>query len=422
MDAKQLLPDQVAELEDESDPLLRATLEFEEAAADLDLEDWIVQRLRHAERELTANLPLVRDNGEPVAISGVRVQHFSGGLPTLGSVRLSPEAHLHAVRAAAMEQTWQLALLQLPFGGAAGAIVCNPEELSERELRSLARAYAHALRGFIGHGSDVPTLGAGCHPQTVAWMLEATRATPADLASVAGKPEALFGLPHAEDALAYGICGLLGHIRPPVHVRRISLQGWGKAVTGMAQVMQQAGVRVVAAADSSGGLQNPNGIDASTLAAHWDHRGMLFGYADAEAVCNADVLEAECDALVLAAAPHQITSANASHIRAAIVFEASLGAISRAGEEALLRRGVIVVPWGVTTAGATLAAYLEWLRNTQGALEQLPDLPQVTSARTCALYDAVHAAAQAHQVSLRRAAHVMAVERVAAQMRLLGSE
>ncbi|MFB3813683.1 MAG: Glu/Leu/Phe/Val dehydrogenase [Terriglobales bacterium] len=417
MQPNDLLPDQIAEIEEEADPLLRTSAEFEEGAARLDLEPWIVQRLRHPERELTANLAFTRDNGETLPVTGVRVQHHTGGLPSMGPVRWSHDCHLHAVRAAAMFQTWQLALLDLPFGGAAGAVLCNPDELSERELRTVARAYAHGLRGLLGSTSDVPTPGAGCNPQTIAWMLEGTRSS--DLGAVTGKPEELWGVPGSSHALAYGITALLAYLRPPLHEQRVAVQAIHPAP--MAMVLHEAEAHVVAAADHSGGVMNDNRLDVPALAAHVQHKGVVFGFAGGEAVCNADVLEAECDALVLAGAERQITSVNAGRVRASVVFEVTPGAMTRAAETALLERGVIVVPPLIATAGSSIAAYLEWAHNTRCSLE-IPNLPKVIAERVCGVYDAAHSAAQTHQGTLREAALVIAVQRVAKRMRVLGND
>src|SRR5512138_1493831 len=145
MTAGDLLPTAVREVEAPYDPFLEATLEFEEAAHGLDLEPWIVQRLRHAEREVTVSLPLVRDNGQAVTITGLRVQHNTGRGPTIGPLRLSAAAHLHQMKAVAMRLTWQCALLDLPFGGASGALVANAQEFTERELKTVFKDYINAL-------------------------------------------------------------------------------------------------------------------------------------------------------------------------------------------------------------------------------------------------------------------------------------
>ncbi|MFZ3210113.1 MAG: Glu/Leu/Phe/Val dehydrogenase dimerization domain-containing protein, partial [Terriglobales bacterium] len=171
MTTHDLLP--LAAIEEEFDAYLESTLELEEAARALDLEDWVVERLRHPQREITANLVLVRDNGQALNVTAFRVQHSNARGPLLGGVRFSPHTQLSETRALAMNMTWQCALLDVPFGGAAGAVVCDSAKLSERELRRLSKDYVEALRGTLGPGTDVLMEDLGSNPQVLAWMLDA---------------------------------------------------------------------------------------------------------------------------------------------------------------------------------------------------------------------------------------------------------
>jgi len=204
MTAHDLLP--LAAIEEELDVYLESTLELEEAARALDLEDWIVERLRHPEREVTANLVLVRDNGQALPVTALRVQHSTVRGPLLGGIRFSPHTQLSEARALAMNQTWQCALLDVPFGGAAGAVVCDPGKLSERELRRLSKDYIEALRGILGPGTDVLMEDVGSNPQILTWMLNAHARAAGHLepGAVTGKPGVLFGLPDHADATAQG--------------------------------------------------------------------------------------------------------------------------------------------------------------------------------------------------------------------------
>jgi glutamate dehydrogenase (NAD(P)+) len=434
MEANELLPREIAEIEEESDPLLAATLELEEAARFLDLEDWIVHRLRQSEREISLNLPVTREGSDISAVGAMRVQHHSGGQPTLGPVCLSRDAHPHLVRAAAMDATWQLSLLELPFGGAAGALWCDPVELSERELQELARAYVHGLRGVAGPFSDVLSPGPGCNEQTMAWMASSRpEGDPRALATVVGKPVTLWGLPGNYNGIAMGVAALSQHIfsrsseqasvgnqSDSLAGRRVSVQGFGTTGSAVAELLHEAGARVVTAADASGGLYNSEGLDIQALRGHLENKGVLFGCEDAEAICNADVLESECDILVLAATERQVTTTNAGQIRAPLVIEAIRGAITRPAEEALARRGTEVVPYLIATAGAFVAAYLEWAQNTGSTMAPGQKLGDTIATRLCGLYDEVGRAKEQHHLSPRCAALLLALRRVAAQMRLSG--
>jgi glutamate dehydrogenase/leucine dehydrogenase len=336
-----------------------------------------------------------------------------------------------------MEATWQLSLLELPFGGAAGALWCDPAELSERELQELSRAYLYGLRGVAGPFSDVLSPGPGCNEQTMAWMASGRpEGDPRALATVVGKPVTLWGVPGNYNGIALGVAALSQYIfnqesaqtiagRPGnfsdrLAGGRVSVQGFGRTGSAVAELLHEGGTRVVAVADASGGLYNSEGVDITAAQRHVGKKGVLFGYEDAEPICNADVLESECDVLVLAATERQITTTNAGQIRAPLVIEATRGAITRPAEEALAGRGTKVVPYLIATAGAFVAAYLEWAQNTGSTLAPGQKLRDTVATSVRALYNEVITATGQHHLSPRRATLLLAVQRVAAQMRLSG--
>jgi glutamate dehydrogenase (NAD(P)+) len=420
MSAQDLLPHEI-ETEESHDPYLDASLKLEQAARFLDLEHWIVQRLRHAEREVTVNLPVTHDNGQAVTITGLRVQHNCSRGPTLGSVRFCPKAHLGQMRALAMANTWKAALLDLPFGGSAGALVCNPEELSERELRVLSKQYVTALRGFIGPHKDVLSPGRGANERTMAWMLDAYRQATGDLENsiVVGKPEALGGLSDRRAIFAQSILVLLREVLSERHqdleTRRIAIQGFGCMGAGIARLLHDSGASVVAVADISGGLLDAQGINIPALQAYSEDRGMIYGFANAEAVCNAEVLEADCDILILAAAERQVTAANAPKLRAPLVVEAARSAISSRADEVLQAKNTTVIPDLLGTAGAMIAYSMEWNINVVGQSAAESALRQ----RIGDAYKVVRSTARSNQLTLRDAAHIVAVGKVASAIRML---
>ncbi|HYN16204.1 MAG TPA: Glu/Leu/Phe/Val dehydrogenase [Terriglobales bacterium] len=422
MTAHDFLP--LVAIEEELDAYLESTLELEEAARVLDLEDWIVERLRHPEREITANLVLVRDNGQALNCTAFRVQHSTARGPLLGGVRLSPHTQLGETRALAMNQTWQCALLDVPFGGAAGAVVCDPARLSERELRHLSKDYVEALRGILGPGTDVLMEDLGSNPQVLTWMLDAHARAAGHLepGAVTGKPGVLFGLPDHADAAAQGLFATLalalGESGRKLAGLRVALQGMGQTGLALARLLDDAGARLVAVADISGGVQCDEGLPVPALMEWMASKDVLLGFPEAEPVTNAEVLETGCDVLVLAAAPRQVTAANAAHIRASLVIEAVEGAITGAAEQALDERGAIVVPALLAGAGATAAAYLEWSLNLGHEGFLLDGVEENIRLRMEAAYREARRAAQRYKVNLRRGALLAAVEKVAAALRL----
>ena len=411
-------------IDEEFDAYLESTLELEEAARVLDLEDWIVERLRHPEREITANLVLVRDDGQALNFTAFRVQHSSARGPWLGGIRLSPHAQLSETRALAMNMTWQCALLDVPFGGAAGVVVCDPGKLSERELRHLSKDYVQTLRGCLGPATDVLMEDVGSNPQVLAWMLDAHARLAGRLepGAVTGKPAVLFGLPDHADAAAQGLFDLLvlaaAENGRKMAGLRVALQGMGQTGAALAHLLDRAGARLVAVADVSGGLQSDAGLPVPALLEWIAGKGVLVGFPEADPVRNAEVLQARCDVLVLAAAQRQVTAANALHVRAPLVIEAVAGAITRAAEQALEQRGVIVVPALLAGAGTTAAAYLEWSRNLGHEGFLLDGVAENIRLRIETPYREARAAAQRYKTDLRRGALLVALDRVAQALRL----
>ncbi|HVP42597.1 MAG TPA: Glu/Leu/Phe/Val dehydrogenase [Terriglobales bacterium] len=415
-----LLP--TAETED-FDPLVQATLHFETAARHLDLEAWIVQRLRHPERELSLNLPLITNDGLPLMVTAYRVQHCTWQGPGLGGVRYSPDVRLSHVRAAAMTTTWECALFDLPFGGSAGAIVCDPQRLSERELRDVTKEYVYALRGIAGPATDVLAPGIGSNAQTAAWMFDGfiRAAGHMEAAAVTGKPEGLWGLPAFDALVARNLFLLLEQVLLErgglVRGATVAVQGFGKLGGAAARLLYDAGARVVAIADLSGGLHNPHGLDIAELQSYVETNHVMLGFPRAEAATNEQVLETSCDLLVAAADEHQITAANAARVHAGVVVEAVQETITPAADRILADRGVLVVPDILANSTRLLASVLEWSRNQRGLCRTNGDVEAHMKDCIQRAYLAVHDCGAREHIGLRAAAHLLAVDRIASALR-----
>lgn len=423
MNAKDFLPAAI-ELDDTPDPYIGIAAELEDLAHYLDLEDWILNRLRHSEREITVNLPLTRESGRAMSITGFRVQHLSARGPMFGPVTICPTAQLSHLRAAAVEMTLQAALLNAPFGGAAGAIVCDPDSLTEGELRRLAKEYVRALRGILGRFEDVLGPGEGCNSQIMAWMLDSHAQTQGhmDLGVIAGRPAQMWGLENRGDMSGRGLAIVLQHLLrgpgPSLSGITIAVQGFGDLGASMARGLHESGAHVVAIADASGGIRNQHGIDVSALSSYVAEKTFVMGFPGAEEVSNADVIESQCDALVAANGRKQITIANAEKVRARTVIEAIPGAITGSAESSLIDVGTVVIPSILATSGNTVAAFVEWNQSLRFA--QLPpaDVEQELQTRIGKACEQVQSAAAKHNISLRRAAHLVAIARVASELRM----
>ena len=415
MSAKELLPPDLAN-EPATDSLLDFTLQLEEAARVLDLEPWVVQRLKHCQREITINIGLRRADGGGSSYAGFRLQHCDARGPFLGPVLFSPELHLNMLRAHAPALSFQYALLNLPLGGSVGAIVCDARKMAENELRAMVREYVYGLREVIGATSDVLV----CSEEHIAaWMWDSyVRARAhAEAGAITGKPATLGGLSFGNGAASVAVPAIASElIGAGWEGRRISIQGFGQEARALARRFAEAGAKIIAVADISGGLMNESGLNLQAVENHVRRDGILFGFPEAEAVRNTDVLSAKCDVLILAAVERQVTAANASSVEAQLIVEMAHGAVTPSADQRLRDRNRLVLPEALAGCGAVIAALLE-SRGTWGIEEtELQNLVRSTAVR--ALRVARESAAR-FETDLRMGALLAGVEGVAEGIRLL---
>jgi glutamate dehydrogenase (NAD(P)+) len=411
MNPSDLLPAELANLDE--DPILDSTAQLEDAARSLDLEERILHRLKHPEREISLNLPLDLDSGDALTCTGELVQHCRACGPCFAPVLLSSDVHLAQLRARALHITMQCALLDLPISGAAAAIVCDPSQLSERELRHLVHEYLWSLSDIAGTHSVIFAPA----DYAAAWT---HRLLPP--ATVVGKPPALRGLPDLPAAIAAGWLTLISEAaklrKLAMPSCRVALQGFAPAAAALARLLHQAGARIVALADKSGGLFSDRGLDIPRVCDHVRRHGMLYGFTDAEPVRNADVLEAACDVLITAAAARQVNAQNAARIRAPLVLETVYNAVTPTSAAILESRGMTVIPSLLGAAPATLAGFAEW----QHAISfSTPEQAQVESSICRQLSDTfrrVQSAALRRHSALSQACYLLALEQVANVLRL----
>ncbi len=411
MNTTELLPEEA--LREESDPVMEFEAALEEAARAVDAEPWVVQRMKHAEREIKVNLPLVRDDGSAMNVTGYRVQHSRAHGPCIGSVTLSATAQLASLRTMATGITLQSALLGLRLGGAAGAIVVDPDQLSERELRHVIKEYVIALHESTGPLRDVLVACDG-NNYIATWMDEANAHArgQSEPAAIVGKPD------DGMDAAWAGATAAA--VQRVLHAdtlkdTRITIQGFGRRARALVSVLQSQGAKVVAVADRSGGLMCESGIDVAALENYSAQSGVIFGFPGADAASNADVLESECDVLILAAAQRQIGSHNAARIRAKVIFELAEGAVTEAGEGALAKP-CMVVPHLLASAAQLAIWAHEWQR---GLAYSAPDPEKAESDATVLVTNAYERATElagSRQCSVR-AAMLIAMERLASVLR-----
>ncbi|ABG99830.1 glutamate dehydrogenase (NAD(P)+) (plasmid) [Rhodococcus jostii RHA1] len=377
------------------------------------------QLLAKPRREMSVSIPLRRDNGDVEVLSGYRVQHnFSRG-PAKGGLRFSPHVSLDEVRALAMWMTWKCALLDVPYGGAKGGITIDPTQYSMGELSRVTRRYTSEILPIIGPEKDIPAPDIGTDEQTMAWMMDTFSANVGYTVPsvVTGKPVSLGGSLGRSSATSKGVVHValaaLEYRGLTPSFATAAVQGFGKVGAGSAQFLAEAGVKVVAVGDQYGSIHNGNGLDIPALQAHVAATGTVRGFADSEPIDAAALLELEVDLLVPAAVEGVINSDNASNIRASIVVEGANGPTTAAADKILAARNVLVVPDILANAGGVIVSYFEWVQGNQAYWWTANEVDERLETRMIQGWRCVLETSIRRGLSLREAATVTAVERVA---------
>ena len=419
-------PGDAADTSDEESPLAAMTARFERAARLLDLEPGLDRLLRHPEKKIVVSVPVEMDDGELRVFTGYRVIHNTARGPGNGGVRFDLGVTPDEVEALAAWMTWKCAVVGLPFGGAKGGVLCDPFALSERELERLTRRYTSGIINTLGPDSDVPAPDVNTNERVMAWIMDtySMHAGRTVTAVVTGKPIALGGSLGRRDATGLG-CTIvarqaLEHLGTSVKGATVAVQGFGNVGSSAARHLAREGARVVAIGDRTGALHDAAGLDVEDATAWVRAHGTLEGYRRGERLTNDELLTLDVDLLVPAALENVITARNASQVRARVVCEGANGPTSAAADAILEERGVFVVPDILANAGGVTVSYFEWVQNRAGyywnedvVIDRLGEIMRRAFAEVLEV-------ATARGVSLRTAAYLLAVDRVATAHRLRG--
>ncbi len=412
-------------LEKETNPWEAQAARFDEAAHKLNLDEGMCKVLRNPTRELILHIPVQMDDGRIEVFTGYRVQHSIARGPGKGGIRYAPDVTLDEVRALASWMTWKCAVVNIPFGGAKGGVICDPRVLSMPELERITRRYTAELLDFIGPERDVPAPDVNTNEQVMAWIMDtySMHVRHTTTAVVTGKPLDLGGSQGRRQATGRGCMVVteeamkkLGMAAPA----RVIIQGFGNVGREAAQLMHEAGFRIVGVAEVSSAVYNPKGIDIPKLLDYYKQQGTLAEYAGAEAADPHEILTYDCDVLVPAATENQITSHNAESLRARIVIEGANGPTTALADEILRDKGIFVVPDILANAGGVTVSYFEWVQDRQGYFwtEEMVNERMDRIMRTS--FQDVTAYAENHGVSMRIAAYMLAIDRVAFAVNLRG--
>ena len=409
-----------------ADPLATMAPRFDRAAELLGLEPGIARILRHPEKQITVAVPVTMDNGEVEVFTGHRVLHSTVRGPGKGGLRFDPTVDLDEVRALAAWMTWKCAVVDIPFGGAKGGIVCDPQRMSRGELERLTRRYTASIIATLGPDSDVPAPDVNTNEQVMAWILDtySMHVGHTESAVVTGKPVVLGGSLGRREATGRGVTIIakeaLAYAGLPIRNARVAVQGYGNVGSVAAQLLAAQGCRVVAIGDRTGARYDSGGLDTARAAAWVRSNGTLDGYLPEQTIPGEELLTLEVDLLVPAALGNVITEANAADVRARIVVEGANGPTSAEADPILERNGVFVVPDILANAGGVTVSYFEWVQNRAGYYwtEQVVN-DRLREIMTRSFRD-VLVLADELRVSMRTAAYVLAVKRVAEVLRLRG--
>jgi glutamate dehydrogenase (NAD(P)+) len=396
-----------------------ALAQYERAVRRLTLDENVVEYMRWPRREFTVNFPVRRDNGQVEMYTGYRVHHSTIMGPSKGGVRFSTNVTLDEVRALAMWMTWKCALVNLPFGGAKGGVIVDPKTLSPREKENLTRRYASELIPLLSPHSDIPAPDMGTGPQEMAWIMDTYSMTVGYSvpAVVTGKPLNIGGSQGRTEATGRGVIIVMiealerqGLVDPSEI--SVVIQGFGNVGSHAAAHAHEMGFKVVAVSDVDGGIYNPNGLDIPKVREWAKENRTPAGFPGADTVTNSELLTLPCDVLIPAAMEGQITDHNARHIRAGLIVEGANGPTTTQADDILNDRGITVVPDILANAGGVTVSYFEWVQGLQEFFWDTEEVYRQLERILVKAYDAMIQMAEKHQVDLRTAAQMLAIQRV----------
>ena len=406
-------------LEQEINPWEAQAARFDFAARKLNLDEGLWRVLRYPSREIIVHFPVAMDDGRIEMFTGYRVLHSQARGPGKGGIRYAPDVTLDEVRALASWMTWKCAVVNIPFGGAKGGVICDPKKMSQGELERMTRRYTAEIIEFLGPEKDVPAPDVNTNEQTMAWIMDtySMHMRQTVTAVVTGKPLNIGGSRGRKEATGRGIAQVCDEALKYLSMQRdgcrVIVQGFGNVGSNAARLMQERGYKVIGIAEYDGGLFNPNGIEIGPLLEHRARNGSILGFRGAEGVPSADLLTTDCEILIPAATENVITSRNADKVKARIVCEGANGPTTAVADEILADKKVFIVPDILANAGGVTASYFEWVQDRQGYFWTEEDVNTRMERIIAEAFDDVTRYAEAHGVNNRIAAYMLAIDRVA---------
>ena len=406
-------------LEQEINPWEAQAARFDFAARKLNLDEGLWRVLRYPSREVIVHFPVGMDDGRIEVFTGYRVQHSQARGPGKGGIRYAPDVTLDEVRALASWMTWKCAVVNIPFGGAKGGVICDPKKMSQGELERMTRRYTAEIIEFLGPEKDVPAPDVNTNEQTMAWIMDtySMHMRQTVTAVVTGKPLNIGGSRGRREATGRGILVVCEEALKYLGIARegcrVIIQGFGNVGSNGARLMQQRGYKIIGIGEYDGGLFNPNGIDINALEEHKLRNGTVLGFRGAEPMPTSELLTTDCEILIPAATENVITSRNAERVKARIVCEGANGPTTAVADEILADKKVFIIPDILANAGGVTASYFEWVQDRQGYFWKESEVNERLESILAESFDDVTRYAEAHAVNNRIAAYMLAIDRVA---------
>lgn len=410
-------------------PYTMALEQFEAALPHLELKRGIIDYMRRAQRALIVNFPIRRDDGSVTVVEGFRVHHNSVAGPTHGGLRYHPGVTLDEMRAFAMWNTWKAAVVNIPFGGASGGVAVDPFQLTRRERERMTRRYINDITPLLGPEGDILSPDLNTNAQTMAWVMDtfSMRQGYSVPAIATGKPIALGGSHGQIGAIGlglhYSIVKTLEKLGRRLEGATIAVQGFGRVGSNCARYLSHRGAKVVAVSDVGGGVYAPDGLDINDLIATIEHAGTVSATERAERITDEDLLSMNVDVLVLAALGNQIRADNAYRVRARIIAEGGPGVVTPRADRIIAEEGHdthLVLPDILASAGGAVVAYFEWVQDVQAFFWGVNQIEDLMKRMITTAFDEVWQIHDQKKVSLREAAYILAVSRVAGNTLMRG--
>ena len=410
----------------EENPFEAMMSRFDRAAELLDLEPGIYRVLRHPEKQIIVSVPIQMDHGDVEVFTGYRVLFNTSRGPAKGGIRFDMQVTLEEVKALAAWMTWKCAVVNIPFGGSKGGVVCDPLKMSVGELERLTRRYTASIIWTLGPDSDVPAPDVNTNERVMAWVMDtySMHAGHTVTAVVTGKPVEMGGSLGRREATGRGCMIVtreaLQHLGMPIRGTTLAVQGFGNVGSVAAHILEQEGCKITAIGDRSGAIHNAKGIDVADAIQYVKTHKSLEGYAKGDPITNEELLTLDVDVLLPAALENVITSKNAAKVRAKIICEGANGPTTAGADAILDEKGIFVIPDILANAGGVTVSYFEWVQDRGGyfwseetVIERLRDIMTRSFKDVLSL-------SQQHKVNMRTAAYMLAISRVSTVHRLRG--